>query len=130
MGDISRHARNDRGRLPKRGLKLSLLPGDNIQDRHFQYHWCLSFRNASRNSAANCFAVSTGVSLLPIALTQAVPTITPSAIFPTSLACSGVLIPNPTQTGADVCWRTRATRSPNPSEMDLRSPVTPVTETR
>ena len=58
------------------------------------------------------------------------PTMTPSASAPTCLACSGVPIPNPTHTGTDVCSRTRAIKSPSPSEMDVRAPVTPVTETR
>gem|GEM_PF-3792419 len=55
---------------------------------------------------ANSLAVSTGLSLPPIAFTHAEPTMTPSASAPTCLACSGVLMPNPTQTGTDVCLLT------------------------
>src|SRR5215212_9143924 len=107
MRHISFHAGNNKRCLPKRRLEFILLTGNHIQNCHLQYHGKDSFCRALRNSAANCFAVSTGVSLPPIVLTQAVPTMTPSAMVPSSLACSGVPIPNPTHTGTDVCSRTR-----------------------
>src|SRR5687768_16673673 len=130
MRHIPRHARNDRRCPYERGLQLTFLTWNNIQNRHFQYHLRVSLLNACRNSTANCFAFSTGVSLSPIIFTHAEPTMTPSASAPTSFACSRVPIPNPTHTGADVCSRTRVINSLSPSEMDERAPVTPVTETR
>jgi hypothetical protein len=101
MPVIPIHAGNNRRRFGKRRLKFFFLSRDNIQDGHFEDYF-LTPDSALRNSAANCFAVSAGFWFPPIIFTHAEPTMTPSASEPTCLACSGVPIPNPTHTGADV----------------------------
>src|SRR5262249_48786442 len=61
--------------------------------------------------------------------TMAEPTMTPSAWRPTSAACSGVLIPNPTQTGLVVMLRSARRWSTRSLGSSLRMPVTPVSDT-
>src|ERR1019366_6454180 len=62
--------------------------------------------------------------------TNALPTTTPSAIFATTPACSGVEMPNPAASGNFVAPRIDATNGPNASDNAARSPVTPVRETK
>ena len=61
--------------------------------------------------------------------TIAEPTITPSAAFAISAACSGVEIPNPIAHGTSVTSRILDTTSESPVAIDDRIPVTPMLET-
>src|SRR5581483_5586326 len=65
-----------------------------------------------------------------ICRTIALPTTTPSAIFATAAACSGVEIPNPAANGNFVAARIFSISGARSSDSDARSPVTPVLETR
>lgn len=56
------------------------------------------------------------------------PTMTPSETWATMAACSGVLMPKPTQTGALVCFLMAATVWPMVSDGAACAPVTPVRE--
>ena len=63
-------------------------------------------------------------------LTMAEPTMTPSATRPTRAACSGVAMPKPTQIGLVVMFRSTRRCCVRSGGSSLRTPVTPVSDTR
>ena len=61
--------------------------------------------------------------------TRRLPMITPSATAPTSAACSGEPIPNPTATGTSASRFTVAISADSSAGSSARSPVVPTSET-
>ena len=61
---------------------------------------------------------------------MALPTTTPSASGPSSLACAGEDTPKPITTGTGLFARIAATFGPISAATAPRAPVTPVTDTK
>ncbi len=86
--------------------------------------------NARLNELRNSDAAALGLFDFPAASIKAEPMITPSAIWLTCTASSGVDMPNPTAKGRSVSFLTLVINSLRLIGKFFRAPVTPLTETK
>src|SRR5579885_2630696 len=82
-------------------------------------------RSARAKPSSSC-----ALAFCSINRTKALPTTTPSAIFATAPACSGVEMPKPTASGKPVMPRILRISGSMDRDSSARSPVTPLRDTR